>query len=259
LDIEYEDPFMNMAVEEAVARRVGEGTVASTVRFWRNSNAVVIGSHQDARAEVNSELCSRYGIALVRRFTGGGAVYHDLGNLNFAISLPESHRIVKNDILDTFQTLSLGIINGLRSLGLEDATSECGNSICINGRKLSGLAGCIKWGVVFCHGSILVASNIRRLAEVLRSTGQDDKRAVRSMPRTVTTLSDEVCRAVSISEAKAALKRGLEKTFEISLIGGVLSAEERDLARRLLHSRYATDTWNQENLWEDMFATTSRC
>ena len=248
LDLEFEDPYLNMAVEEAIARSVGEGIVATTLRYWRNVNAVVIGSHQDYKAEADLQLCTKYGTALVRRFTGGGAVYHDLGNLNFAISLPRSHRLVKDDILETFEDLSLAVVRGLRHLGLENALLENGNCILVNGRKLSGLAGCIRWGAFFCHGSILISPDIHRLTEVLLSTQYSEERWVRSMPRAITTISHELGRTVSLPDVKMALRRGFEDAFGIEIVDGSLSAQESYVAKRLLHHKYGTQKWNNNLL-----------
>src|SRR5256885_2711764 len=95
VDLEYrDDPFMNMSVEEAIPRAVGEGKAPNTVRFWHNSNTIVLGCFQSALLEVNFDACKETGTTVVRRFTGGGAVYHDAGNLNYAISLRKGHPLV---------------------------------------------------------------------------------------------------------------------------------------------------------------------
>ncbi len=120
LDTEYrDDPFMNMSVEEAIPRAVGDGTAPNTVRFWHNSNTIVLGCFQSADLEVNYDACRETGTQVVRRFTGGGAVYHDAGNLNYAISLKKGHPLVPdNDLQLIFQRLSEGTVEGLRSLGV---------------------------------------------------------------------------------------------------------------------------------------------
>src|SRR6059036_4179579 len=121
VDHEYRDnPSMNLAVEEAIPRMVGEGAAPSTVRFWHNSNTIVLGCFQSAQLEVNFDACKQTGTQVVRRFTGGGAVYHDAGNLNYAISLREGHPVIpKDDNLQlVFRRLSEGTVKGLRDLGV---------------------------------------------------------------------------------------------------------------------------------------------
>jgi len=244
LDVEFEDPYMNIAVEESVARNVGEGTVESTIRFWRNLDAVVIGCNQDAEAEVNSEQCAKLGTRIVRRFTGGGAVYHDGGNLNFSISVPKSHRLVEDDLLGTYQVFSLAVIGGLKLLGLEDAKWEDGNNVFLNGSKLSGLAACLRWGAFFCHGSILVSSDVSRVSNILHSTHSGSERYTRSVVRPITTLSDQIGRAVSIAEVKIALKKGFEEAFSIMLTDRELSPEEWSVTNEVYREKYSTQEWN---------------
>lgn len=251
LDVEFEDPYMNMAVDEAVAREVGEIKSPSTLRFWRNFNAVVIGAFQDPRAEVNFESCRKHGTILVRRFTGGGAVYHDEGNMNLAISVPTSHRLVKDDILDTFRDLSLGFLEGLKYLGVKDAKWEYGNCISINGLKISGFAGAMKWNTFFCHGSILLASNINRLQEVLRSSESTDETYVRSVRRAVTTVRKEIDKMVSMTDLKMAIRKGFEDALGIALVDGTLSSKEHHVARKLYQNKYSTSKWNYEGFCMD--------
>src|SRR6266700_5460127 len=121
VDVEYrDDPFMNMSVEEAIPRAVGESKAPNTVRFWHNSNTIVLGCFQSARLEVNFDACKETGTEIVRRFTGGGAVYHDSGNLNYGISLRKGHPLVPDQYLQSvFEKLSEGSVHGLRKLGVK--------------------------------------------------------------------------------------------------------------------------------------------
>jgi lipoyltransferase/lipoate-protein ligase len=253
LDVEFEDPYMNMAVEEAVARQVGEGESPSTLRFWRNSNAVVIGAYQDPRAEVNFDSFMKHGTILVRRFTGGGAVYHDKGNMNLAISVPTSHRLVKDDILVTFRDLSLGLLEGLKYLGVKNAKWDDGNCVSIDGLKISGFAGAIKWNTFFYHGSILLASDTNRLQEILRSQENANEKHVRSVRRAVTTLRKETDKMVSMTDLKRAVKRGFEDALGIALKDETLSSKEHHLARELYDEKYSTSKWNYEGCFADSF------
>ena len=250
LEAEHKDPFMNMAVEETIARSVGKRAVPNTVRLWRNLDAVVIGSYQDVNSEVNPELCAGRNIKIVRRFTGGGAVYHDRGNLNFAIALSQDHPLVRTDLLDTFEVLSEGVIRAIRILGIRDVEWKSDNSILIKNLKVSGLAGCVRWGAFFCHGSILVSSNLSLIPQILCSREPADHRFVRSLRKTMTTVSHESGRHVSMSEMKTVLREGFEDALGIRLLEGKLTREELVVASRLLQEKYSTVSWNLGNPWE---------
>lgn len=245
LDLEFfEDPYFNMAVEEAIPRKVGEGVVRNTLRFWRNKNTIVIGRFQKVTLEVNLEACKKYGTTIVRRFTGGGAVYHDQGNLNYAISLPKEHPLIHNNISINFRNFLLGFIEGLEVLGLKVEFKPI-NKIEANGRKISGAAGCLRWGAFFLHGSMLVSSNLNVLSEVLDAP-QDDLASsyVRSIRDRVTTIHNELRTDISIKEVKQALKTGFERSYRVKLIEGMLGKQELTLAEELYQRKYSKEKWN---------------
>src|SRR5438445_13437912 len=112
VDVEFrDDPFMNLAIEEAIPRTVGFGKVPNTVRFWHNSNTIVLGCFQSASLEVNFEVCKGLGSDIVRRFTGGGAVYQDSVNMKYAISLKRWHPCLpRNHWQLSFQRLYSGLV-----------------------------------------------------------------------------------------------------------------------------------------------------
>lgn len=248
LDVEYrDDPFMNMAVEEAIPRAVGEGEAPDTVRFWHNSNTIVLGCFQSAELEVNSEACRETGTKVVRRFTGGGAVYHDGGNLNYAISLKEGNIWVpESDLQLVFQRLSEGAVQGLRSLGVK-AEFQPINDISVQGKKVSGAAGSVRWGTVFHHGCILVASDLAILGKVLNVPGAKlaDKH-VASVQKRVTTVRDELHRDITTIDVKNAIIQGIETTHKVRLEEGKLTGREMSMAKELYDSKYSRAEWNLE-------------
>jgi len=239
LDIEFKNPCMNLAVEEAVARTIGSDISPPTVRFWRNINAVVIGRFQKVDHEVDLDECKRNGISVVRRFTGGGAVYHDNGNLNCAISLPCKHPLIEKAVPTLYRILGTSLIEGLNSLGLESYMNS--NSIYIDGKKISGMAGAINWGASFHHCTFLVSTNIDIMRKVLKPANCNaSKKYVQSKREEVTTLEDQLSRTVSISEAKALLTKALEVVWGIKLVEGDLTSEEKSLAQELCEEKYLT-------------------
>jgi lipoate-protein ligase A len=248
VDVEYRDnPFMNLAVEEAIPRVVGEGKAPSTVRFWHNSNTIVIGCFQSAKLEVNMEACKKTGTEIVRRFTGGGAVYHDSGNLNYAISLRKGHPLVPNqDLQSVFQKLSKGTIEGLRKLGVK-AEFQPVNDIQVEGKKVSGAAGSIRWNSVFHHGCILVNSDLSILGRVLNVPRVKlEDRHVASVQKRVTTVRDELGRDISTSEVRDAVVDGIESCYGVRVMPGDLTKEEKGLAEELYQTKYSRLEWNLE-------------
>jgi lipoate-protein ligase A len=239
LDLESEDPAMNMAIEEAIARAVGMGASGATVRFWRNGGAVVIGRFQCARLEADLDACKRHGVRVIRRFTGGGAVYQDLGNLNFAISIP-SERLPKAAQLSWLRLLSSPVVSALRSLGLD--AELCGMSIRICGKKVSGLAGCLRWGCGFLHGTLLISSDLSMIRELLRPP-QAGSPYVRSRPEEVANIGD-LLDGVGIDAVKGAIERSFESAFGAAPDRGGPSDLEAELADSLYEGKYSTDEWN---------------
>src|SRR5438034_1920093 len=235
LDTEYrDDPFLNMSVEEAIPRAVGDGAVPKTVRFWHNSNTIVLGCFQSADLEVNYDACKETGTQIVRRFTGGGAVYHDAGNLNYAISLKKGHPLVPdNDLQLVFQRLSAGTVEGLRGLGVR-AEFQPINDIQVDGRKVSGAAGSVRWGTVFHHGCILVASDVAILGRVLNVPGVKlADRHVASVQKRVTTVRDELQKDLTTRDVRDAIVRGIERSYNVRLVEGQLYRVELPLGKRL--------------------------
>ena len=248
VDHEYrDDPFMNLAVEEAIPRMVGEGKSPNTVRFWHNSNTIVLGCFQSAELEVNFEACKETGTQVVRRFTGGGAVYHDSGNLNYAISLRKGHALVpESDLQSVFRRLSEGAVQGLRSLGVR-AEFQTINDIQVDGKKVSGAAGSIRWGTIFHHGCILVASDLAILGKVLNvpKVKLADKHVV-SVQKRVTTVRDELNRDATTREVRDAVVRGIETCYSVSLEEGALTRDELSVSEELCRSKYSRPEWNLE-------------
>lgn len=248
VDVEFrDDPFMNMSVEEAIPRAVGEGKTPNTVRFWHNSNTIVLGCFQSADLEVNFDVCKETGTTVVRRFTGGGAVYHDAGNLNYAISLRSGHSLVPDsDLQLVFKRLSEGAVEGLRGLGVK-AEFQPINDIQVEGKKVSGAAGSIRWGTVFHHGCILVASDLAILGRVLKVPKVKlADRHVASVQKRVTTVRDELGKEVTTRDVREGIVRGIEKSYRVQLEEGALTKSELSMAKELYDTKYSKSAWNLE-------------
>ncbi|MEZ0393716.1 MAG: biotin/lipoate A/B protein ligase family protein [Desulfurococcaceae archaeon] len=238
--------FFNMAYEEAFFREARE----PTLRFWRNDRVVVIGRLQSPALEVNAAEALRLGVKLVRRFTGGGAVYHDLGNINYALALPGASM----DVEEAFRLVGEAVAEALRGMGAE-AYYRPLNDVEIGGLKVSGLAASRSAEGVFVHGALLVSSDIEVLWKVLRITQEklSDKRAIaRSRVKRVITLSEALGRRVEPREVYEALATSLSRRLGLEIKWDSPSEPELRRALKLYRDRYSRPEWNL--LYTDMVA-----
>ena len=238
------DPYTNLAYEEAIARLRGLGLIEDTLRIWRNENAVVIGYFQYARKEVRLEEAEKIGARVVRRFTGGGAVYHDLGNYNYAIAVkPKSP---PRDVIGyLYGWLIKGALRALEGFGLNPRLENI-NDVVIGDRKVSGTAATIRWGSFFLHGSLLVDTDLNILSRVLLVPTEKlrDKR-VSSVKYRVTRLVDVLGRSLSPSELVEAFVRGYEELLGAEAVFTQPEKIELKVAS-VLRERYLSHEWNFE-------------
>lgn len=167
------DPYRNLAVEEYLLERVGQEEMI--FYLWQNPNTVVIGKNQNPWKECRPDLLQSEGGKLARRITGGGAVFHDTGNLNFSF-------ITSRALYDFKKQLQV-IVSALQQLGIP-ATFSGRNDITADGRKFSGNAFCLRARSALHHGTILFAADIDKLTRYLqvahdkiRSKGIDSVRS----------------------------------------------------------------------------------
>ncbi len=246
LDIEFSDPSFNIAVEEAILTFVGKKLQPSTIRFWRNNNSVFIGRFQCFEHEVNLELCKKHNVKIVRRFTGGGAVYHDYGNLNYSFFLHKAHPLIQAEIPDLLdsQIFGQGIIYALKTLHIEAHVLTEGG-IGVKRRKISGTARALRKGAFLHHGSLLVNSDLDFLQKILHGTQvSPEKKCTPSKKTPVTSIEQELGRAINISEVKKLLINGFEEVFDVKLVPKQLTNDEINLAKRLSDEKYALNEWH---------------
>ena len=150
------DPYFNLAAEQYLLDTEPE----PVFMLWRNSASVIIGRNQNAYAEIDREFVAANGIAVVRRLTGGGAVFHDTGNLNYTFIVPDDR-----SGLD-FARFCAPVIELLRSLGVP-AEFTGRNDMTADGRKFSGNAQCVYNGKVMHHGTLLFSADFSRMSGAL--------------------------------------------------------------------------------------------
>jgi len=243
IDMRIEDAYTQMAIDEALAyaRRRGE---MNTVRLYRwNPSAVSVGYFQSVRDEVDLEACRRLGVDVIRRITGGGAVFHDYeGEITYSLVAPDDDPKIPRDILASYQLICGCVINGLRALGL-DAEFKPVNDIVVGARKISGNAQTRRYGVVLQHGTVLVDLDVRKMFTVLKvSETKISDKMIKAVEERVTNIRRELGRDVSFDEVRDALIKGFEETLDISLEPGELTAYEEELMRKF-REKYRSREW----------------
>ena len=237
-----DDSSMSMAIDEALLKLNSEGKSLNTVRFWRwLPSTVSIGCFQSAELEVNFDAARRYGVDVVRRITGGGAVFHDHGG-ELTYSVVCGQECVPDDIIESYELICGGLIGGFRRLGLQ-ADFRPINDVQVGGKKISGSAQTRRWGSVLQHGTVLIDPDVRLMFELLKvSPEKISDKFISSVYERVTTVALELGRKPGFDEVRVAMRDGFTDALGAKLLEGELTAEELELAD-MLKPKYASEEW----------------
>ena len=242
LPLRTDDAFTAMAIDEALLRLNAEGRSPNTLRFWRwLPSAVSLGCFQDAEREVDFGAARRYGVDVVGRITGGGAVFHDYnGELTYSVVCRQGD--VPTDIIESYRLICGGLVRGFEQLGLR-AEFKPVNDVQVNRKKISGSAQTRRWGSVLQHGTVLISPDVRQMFELLRvSREKISDKFIASVYERVTTVEREIRRKPTFEEVREAMLAGFEDSLNVKLHEGELTSEELALAKKL-RPKYASDEW----------------
>lgn len=242
LPLRIDDAFTSMALDEAILRLNSEGKSPNTVRFWRwKPSAVSIGCFQSLEREVALEVANRYGVDVVRRITGGGAVFHDYeGELTYSLVCREEE--VPAEIIESYRLICGGLVNGFKHLGLE-AEFRPVNDVQVGGKKISGSAQTRRWGSVLQHGTVLISPDVRKMFELLKvSPEKISDKFIASVFERVTTVERELGKKPSFEEVREAMIVGFEEALGVKLVEEEPTEGELKLAEEL-KSKYSSTEW----------------
>jgi lipoate-protein ligase A len=235
---ERTDPAFNLAAEEWLM-----GMGEPVLRLWRNSPCLVAGRHQILCREADLPEAARRGIPVLRRDSGGGTVYHDLGNLNFTILTAPGEK----PSID-FDRMTGPVLAALAALGIPATHGGKGALFC-EGKKISGGAAHLKRGRLLYHGTLLYSADLAALARLLAVPGERvESRAVRSEPRAVANLAELFPgRFASMQTFADAFGEALAR--ELGLSGEEVRdfSEDEAAAIETLAAKYRSAEWNVGN------------
>ena len=229
----HTDPYWNLAAEEYLLKHISE----PVFRLWRNSDSIIIGQYQNALAEIDLDYVKANDIKVVRRMTGGGAVFHDLGNLNFTFIEPHTKSEESNAM---FRRFTAPIVEALNSLGVK-AYLEGRNDLLIDGRKFSGNAMCISNSRVLQHGTLLFSASMNNLGAALKSRPEKFiGKAVQSNVSRVTNISEHLSGQMNIDE--------FQKFLGEYICGNstpyTYTEADLEAIEKLKNEKYGLDSWN---------------
>ena len=234
LNLKTTDPAFNLAVEEYVFDYLPRDRMY--VMLWQNDNAIIIGKNQNTLAEINEAYVKEQGIRVVRRLSGGGAVYHDMGNLNFTVIAD-----AQGENLDFGRFCAL-VVKTLQRLGVK-AEINGRNDMTIDGKKFSGNAQYLRQGRVMHHGTILFDSNASVLANALKvDEAKIQAKGVKSVRSRVTNVRP--CLPVDMTLPQ--FRQVLLDTILEDEPGEeyILTDKDLEVVEKLKKDRYDTWEWN---------------
>ena len=226
------NPFYNMAAEEYLVKNSQD----EIFMLWQNDNTIVIGRNQNTLSEINYDYVKENNINVVRRMSGGGAVFHDMGNINFTFILNSG-----NDF-SNYKKFTQPIIDFLKTLGA-DASLSGRNDLVIGDKKISGNAQYMYKNRILHHGTLLYNSEENKLASSLRvSEDKIQSKGIKSVRSRVTNIHDHITVPLTAKEF-------IEKLKMFMLSKGNIRGEydlERDNKeiQKLCDEKYATWDWN---------------
>jgi lipoate-protein ligase A len=249
------DPKYNLALEEHLLINRKE----EFCLLWQSNNSVIIGKNQNTVDEINTEYVEDNKIIVVRRITGGGAVYHDLGNINF------SYIVNTYDKNNTFSKFTSSVIEALESYGIP-AEFSGKNDILVNGMKISGNAQAIRDNRILHHGTLLFDSDLTKFGKILKpKTDKLESNGVSSIESRVTNILPYFKEGdvSTIAEFKDKLLKKLLQIRDEDSIMPVniyeLSENDKSAIDYLIKNKYSTDAWNYNNIEVSEFNVNKYC
>lgn len=232
------DPYINLALEEYVLRNFGEKD--TFLLFYINEPSIIIGKNQNSIEEINRDYVEKNNIKVVRRLSGGGAVYHDEGNLNFSFITKDD-----GDSFHNFAKFTEPVVKALNKLGVP-AELVGRNDLLVEGRKISGNAQFFTQGRMFSHGTLMFNSEIEHVVEALNVSEEKIKsKGIKSIRSRVANIAEYLEEEMTMDQFKEHI---LLSIFDVERVEDVptyeLTEEDWEKVHEISRNRYQNWEWN---------------
>ena len=233
LETGYNNAALNMAIDEALIENIGDAPILR-IYGWQPA-AVSIGYFQSIREEVDLEKCSKIGVDVVRRLTGGGAVLHET-ELTYSFITKQ----YPQNIMESYRWICETIVISIKRLGF-DASFVPLNDIVVKGKKVSGSAQTRRKGVLLQHGTLLLDVDVDKMFCVLKVPSEKFKdKIIKDVKERVTSLA-----GTTFEEMASSLKTSFATKFDAKLLADTMSTEEINHANWLAERKYNSGEWNR--------------
>ncbi len=231
------DPTINLALEEYCVRNL-DFSEEEYLLFYINDPSIIIGKHQNTIEEINKKYVDAHNIYVVRRISGGGAVYHDRGNLNFSFLTKHS-----DDSINNFRKFTQPIVDTLKQIGV-NAELTGRNDITVEGRKVSGNAQFTNTKTMFSHGTILFNSNLEDVVEALNvKLDKIESKGIKSVRSRVANISEFLKEPMTIYDLKQKIIENIFINYNnIPVLK--LNDEQWNEVYKLAEAKYRNWEWN---------------
>lgn len=230
------DPRINLAIEEYALKHLDINE--SYLLFYINEPSIIIGKNQNTIEEINTDYVEKNGIHVVRRLSGGGAVYHDLGNLNFSFITKDD-----GDSFLNFKKFTQPVVNALKNIGV-DAEMKGRNDILVGERKISGNAQFSTRGRMFSHGTLMFDSEIENVVSALKV--RKDKiasKGIKSIRSRVANISEFMDEKMTVDEFRQLLLRNIFEGVD-PIPEYKLTEKDWEKIHEISKERYQNWDWN---------------
>lgn len=260
-------PSYNMALDEALLIWHSEGKIRPTIRFYQWDPATLsVGYFQAAHKEINFEVVKSLNLGFIRRPTGGRAVLHDK-ELTYSVIVSESHSKMPQTVTQSYQAISMGILEGFKELGLNayfsipttsidlEELKKPHSAVCfetpswyelvVEGRKVAGSAQTRQKGVILQHGSILLDIDEDKLFSLFNYKNERIKQRMMDGFKNKAVAINQLSQSpVTFDQAKLAFKIGFEKGLDVKLEPYSLNDEEQKMVQDIEVKKYLSEEWN---------------